>query len=140
MYTAIQFAKLSGFSPIIVTASKTKEAYLKSIGATHVIDRHAPLPELSFTVKKITGEPVRIIYDAVSRAETENAAYDVLAPGGKMIIFPNFAIDKSKLTSDKEILVVNGSFNVPAQRELGLRLYTKLTGLLEAGDIKVSRY
>ncbi|EKM48207.1 uncharacterized protein PHACADRAFT_77921, partial [Phanerochaete carnosa HHB-10118-sp] len=40
---AIQFAKLSGFSLIITTGSLHNEAYLKSLGVTHVIDRTAPL-------------------------------------------------------------------------------------------------
>lgn len=104
------------------------------------------MSEIPAIVEEITGpEPVKIIYDAVSHTETENAAYDdaaydVLAPGGKMIVFPNFAIGKSKLTPDNEILVVNGSFYVPAQYELGVRLYGKLTGLLETGGVKVSRH
>lgn len=39
----IQFAKLSGFSPIITTASPRHIAHLQALGATHVIDRtHHP--------------------------------------------------------------------------------------------------
>ena len=53
----IQFAKLSGFSPIITTASKHNETYLKSLGATHVIDRSIPLSELPQAVKAITDKP-----------------------------------------------------------------------------------
>jgi NADPH:quinone reductase-like Zn-dependent oxidoreductase len=36
---AIQLAKLSGFSPIITTSSKKHTDFLKSLGATHVVDR-----------------------------------------------------------------------------------------------------
>ncbi|HEV7737525.1 MAG TPA: hypothetical protein VGO47_09170, partial [Chlamydiales bacterium] len=39
--SAIQLAKLSGFSPIATTASTHHTDYLKSLGATHVIDRKA---------------------------------------------------------------------------------------------------
>ncbi|KAG6811821.1 hypothetical protein H0H92_005680 [Tricholoma furcatifolium] len=35
----LQLAKLSGFSPIVTTASLSNAKYLKSLGATHVIDR-----------------------------------------------------------------------------------------------------
>ena len=34
---------MSGFSPIITTASPGNAPYLTSLGATHVLDRHAPL-------------------------------------------------------------------------------------------------
>ncbi|EKM58625.1 uncharacterized protein PHACADRAFT_193755, partial [Phanerochaete carnosa HHB-10118-sp] len=100
---AIQFAKLSGFSLIITTGSLHNEAYLKSLGVTHVIDRTAPLSALPAAVKAITSKPVKIAYDAVSESETQNAAYDVLAPGGKLVIVLDRAVDKDKITSEKEI-------------------------------------
>ena len=37
-HIVIQLARLSGFSPIIVTASLSNEEYLKGLGATHVIN------------------------------------------------------------------------------------------------------
>ncbi|EKM58616.1 uncharacterized protein PHACADRAFT_253081 [Phanerochaete carnosa HHB-10118-sp] len=132
----IQFAKISGFSPIITTASKQNEAYLKSLGATHVIDRNAPLADLSASVKAITDKPVKVAYDAISFADTQNAAYDVLASGGKFVVVLNEAIEKDKITSDKEVVHVYGNVHMPVNREIGKSLYAKLTSLLEAGDIK----
>ena len=41
-HPAIQFARLSGFSTIIATASPQNTTLLKSLGATHVIDRKLP--------------------------------------------------------------------------------------------------
>ena len=41
----IQFAKLSGFSPIITTASPRHTARLQALGATHVVDRALALPQ-----------------------------------------------------------------------------------------------
>lgn len=110
---------------------------MKSLGATHVIDRIEPISDLPTTIKGITDEPIRIIYDAVSRVETENVAYDILASGGKMIVLANFAVDKSKVTPDKEILVVNGNFRGPAQRQVGIKLYATLTEFLALSEIKV---
>ena len=51
----IQLAKLSGFSPIITTASLKNTDFLKSLGATHVIDRNADLPS---SVKAITSDSI----------------------------------------------------------------------------------
>ena len=135
--TAIQFAKLSGFSPIITTASGSNEDYLKSLGATHVIDRSVPLSELPEAVKAITSEPVKVAYDAISHADTQNAAYDSLAPGGQLVIVLDDAVEKSKITADKTMQYVVGNVQVEQQRELGKSLYANLTGLLAAGDIKV---
>ena len=134
----IQFAKLSGFSPIITTASKSNEAYLKSLGATHVIDRSVPISGLADAVKAITSEPVKVAYDSISLPETQAAAYDVLAPGGQLVIVLDDSIPKEKLTADKEVVHVFGNVHVPENREVGKSLYAKLTELLAAGDIKVS--
>ena len=133
----IQFARLSGFSPIITTASKQNEAFLRSIGATHVVDRNAPLSGLGAAVEAITVKPVKFAYDAVSSAETQNAAYDILAPGGKLGIVLDKAVDAAKLAAGKEVGHIWANVNLPQHREIGKSLYAKLTGLLEAGEIKV---
>ena len=77
---AIQVAKLSGYSPIITTASARNAEYVKSLGATHVLDRNTvPISALGDAVKKITSEPITIAFDSISEAETQNAAYEVLS-------------------------------------------------------------
>lgn len=134
---AIQFAKLSGFSPIITTSSKHNETYLKSIGATHVIDRSVPLSELAATVREITSKPIKAAYDAVSSEESQNTVYDILAPGGKAMLFNPFKVDKAKLTVDKEVVHVYGDVKIPTQHAIGRSMYNKLTGLLATGDLKV---
>lgn len=136
--TAIQLLKLSGFSHIITTASLSNEAYIKSLGATHVIDRKLPLSELSQKVKEITSTPITVAYDAISGAETQAAAYEHLAPGGGLVLVLANAIDKSKITPDKYVTHVFGSVQHPFWRDTGVSLYSKLTQLLESGEIKVS--
>lgn len=138
IYAAIQLARLSGFSPIITTASKHNEPLLKSLGATHIIDRSVPLADLGVAVRAITSKPLKIAYDTVGTAETQNAAYDVIAPGGKLGVVLDQLVDEGKITPDKEIQHIWGSVHVPQHRELGKSLFAKLTDLLEAGDIKVS--
>ena len=132
----MQLAKLSGFSPIITTASKHNEALVKSLGATHVIDRNTPL---ALGIKAITNDPIKIVYDAISETDTQNASYDVLAPGGKLILVLPLQVEQTKLTEDKELVDVYGTGHDPAQRAVGVSLYKNLTKLLESGEIKVRR-
>ena len=135
---AIQVAHLSGFSPIITTASLKNADYVKSLGATHVIDRYVPLVD---AVKAITAEPIPVLYDAISLSETQNPAWEVLAPGGKLILVLNIAIDDKKLeegeAQGKEIVQVSGSVWDKSQGDIGIHLYKHLTAALESGDIKV---
>ena len=74
-HTAIQVARLSKFSPIIATASPHNEALLKSLGATHVIDRSLPASTIAAEVEKIAdGKPVELVYDAISLLDTQALA------------------------------------------------------------------
>ncbi|KAF7789614.1 hypothetical protein EIP86_000560 [Pleurotus ostreatoroseus] len=137
---AIQLAKLSGFSPILTTASARNEAYLKSLGATHVLTREAvPLASLPSEVKKITSEPVKIVYDSISDADTQSAAYEVLAPGGQIVLVLPFSVDEAKRSADKEVVQVFGNVHAPQNRAAGVALYKNLTELLRNGDIKPNR-
>ncbi|KAI0091066.1 GroES-like protein [Irpex rosettiformis] len=129
----LQLARLSGFSPIITTASKHNDALVKSLGATHVIDRTTPLLQ---GLQSITSIPIKIVYDAISEAETQNTAYDALASGGKLILVLASEIDETKLTSDKQLANVYGTVHYMDQRTLGVSLYKNLSRLLETGDIK----
>nr|BAK40869.1 medium-chain dehydrogenase/reductase like protein [Phanerochaete sordida] len=135
----IQFARLSGFSPIITTASPSNSALLKSLGATHIIDRSAPLSELPAAVQAITSAPVKVAYDAISAPDTQNAAYDVLAPGGKLVIVLAQAVDAGRLTPQKEVVHVFGSVQAPDNRKVGASLYAALPGLLASGEIKPNK-
>lgn len=134
---AIQLSKLSGFSPIITTASRHNEALLKSLGATHVIDRSVPLSDLGATVKALTDKPLKVAYDTISSADTQNAVYDTIAPGGRVIVVVPIAVDEVKIRDDKDIQQIQTSPYAPQHRELSKSLYAVLTGLFEAGEIKV---
>lgn len=136
--TAIQFARLSGFSPIITTASAKHESYLKSLGATHVIDRTKPRSEILATIKQIAKEPLKYAFEAIGDAETQTLAYETLAPGGRLVVVLPNEVDKAKLTSDKEVIFTVCALQQEGQRDVGRELYKHLTALLEAGDIKVS--
>lgn len=126
---------MSGFSTIITTASKHNEAFLKSIGATHVIDRNLALKD---AIQSVTSEPIKFIFDAVSTRETQNAAYDVLAPGGRIAVDTAPSIEEAKRTQDKEIIHVLGVVHDASQKPVGKELFKALGALVESGDVKVS--
>ncbi|KAI0091060.1 GroES-like protein [Irpex rosettiformis] len=123
----IQLAKLSGFSPIITTASPRNADLLKSLGATHVVDRSLPLAP---AVKAITSEPIKIVYDAISLKVTQQAGYDVVTPGGTLIIVLSLEVDKNAIDSSKSIAQVFGRANYESS------VFKVLTALLESGEIK----
>jgi len=84
--SVIQLARLVGFSTIIATSSLTHEGYLKSLGATHVIDRHLSPDDIAARVKSITSDSIKSVYDTISEADTQKAAWSVLAPGGHLVL------------------------------------------------------
>jgi len=132
---AIQLAKLSGFSPIITTASLKHAEQLKSIGATHVIDRNISASNLVSEVTGITKNvPIKYAVDAVSLPDTQQSAYDLLGKGGKLI---TFGLPSAKTTEEKEIFPVFGFLRAPSNIELLETFYhDNLERLLEEGAIK----
>lgn len=82
----IQLARCSGFSPIIAIASETHEGNLKSLGATHVVNRRLSSEEQKKVIASITTAPIDIAYDAVAFPETQRVAFDALAPNGTLVV------------------------------------------------------
>jgi len=130
---AIQVARLSGFSPIITTSSNKHTDFLKSIGATVVLDRSLPAASLTNSLKAV--KDIDVVYDAISSAETQAIALDITGPNAKILL----TLPKSEKLDFGERTVVNTFGNVHAQRKLGIQLYSVLPGLLESGDIKPNR-
>lgn len=136
--TAIQIARLSGFSPIITTASLHNTELLKSLGATHVIDRKLDHDKIVAEITKAaSGVPIEFSYDAISLADTQNIAVDVLAPGGYLILTLTSQLPESK-TAGKTVVNVFGNVQPPANRKAGVILYSKLTELLATKSLIVS--
>ncbi|VDB83121.1 unnamed protein product [Peniophora sp. CBMAI 1063] len=135
----LQLAKLSGFSPIITTASAHNTAYCKLAGATHVIDyRAVPYTELGRAVADITNEPVEVVYDAVSTPDSQPAALALLAPGGGMIVTGPSQVGtlNRRNADDKLIVMAGGNANNEPKREFTTGMYKALPGLLRDGHIK----
>jgi NADPH:quinone reductase-like Zn-dependent oxidoreductase len=136
-YSVLQLAKLSGFSPIITTASIKHAEPLKSLGATHVIDRNISASALASEVASITqNAPLKYAVDSISLADTQQAAYDLLAPGGQLVIFLPIT---AKTTEEKHVIFAIGSINLPSNVELLHTLFhDNFERLLKEGVIKVS--
>ena len=144
---AIQIAKLSGYSPIITTASLHNEALLKSLGTTAVLDRKLPASTIISEVQKLAGgKPVEYVFDAISLAETQLLAYDALAPGGALVQTRALSLDpgvQAKIERDggsKKVVGPFASLQVPGNKALGVELYKRLTEWLETGVVVVSHH
>ncbi|OSX57544.1 hypothetical protein POSPLADRAFT_1174092 [Postia placenta MAD-698-R-SB12] len=129
----LQLARLSGFSPIIGTASLHHTDYLKSLGATHIIDRHLPADSLRSEVGKITSKPLELIYNVVPLPDTQEIAFDLLAPSGCLVT----VIPLAKAEYSKRVVRVFGDTYSPAEnRVVAVSLYKALHGLLAEGAIR----
>lgn len=137
---AIQLLKLSGFGPIITTASLHNTDLLKAVGATHVLNRYLS-PEVLFAeIRKITNKHFTTIYDAAGAPETQNLGYDLLAPGGTLAAVQPDAVKPEKKVAEKKVFFMWGDVNAPQNRKLGASLYSRLTELLAEGALKVCVY
>ncbi|KAH9830369.1 chaperonin 10-like protein [Rhodofomes roseus] len=135
----IQLAKLSGFSPIITTASLYNAPSLLALGATHVLDRHLAPETLRAQIGNITSEAIETIFDAVSISETQNLAYDLLAPGGSLVLVLQDIIEEKRKSADRRVVTVDGRIHYAPSRAMGVSLYAALSDLLENGEIQPNR-
>ncbi|KAG1821779.1 chaperonin 10-like protein [Suillus subaureus] len=83
---AIQLARLSGFCPIIATASSSNEELVRDYGATHFFDRNLSGKQLKAAISKVTDSPIGIVYDAISLPETQSVAWELLANNGTLVL------------------------------------------------------
>ncbi|KAK7682602.1 hypothetical protein QCA50_014402 [Cerrena zonata] len=132
----IQLAELSGFSPIVTTASPQNFELVKSLGATHVVDRHLPPREIEKAINAIIPGPIKFIYDTVSLSATQNTAYDLLSSGGILVVYLSSKVDEKKTTPDKKIIASHGTGYAVQNKDVCISLYTHLTDLIDSGDIK----
>ncbi|KIK59146.1 hypothetical protein GYMLUDRAFT_86072 [Collybiopsis luxurians FD-317 M1] len=83
---AIQLLKYLGFGQILTYASGHHSAFLKSLGATDIIDRKKySLDQLPEVVGQLKSAPIKIVYDAVGNPETQNAS-NACTPDGETLV------------------------------------------------------
>ena len=90
-------------------------------------------------MRKITNEPIVVVYDAVAAPETQTTGYELLASGGVLVAVLDAAVEESKRSEDKHIADVFANCHYPDKRATGVSLFSKLTELFESGDLKVRR-
>ncbi|KAJ8088416.1 hypothetical protein PM082_022489 [Marasmius tenuissimus] len=133
----IQIAKHLGYSPIITTSSVKHADRLKSLGATHVMDRSTPDASLVSEIQGIThNKPIELVYDAVGAIN--QAQIDLLAPGGAYVLADPLVLGAKLAFNDGRRLLIAGGV-VHGFKEFGASLFEKLEGLLERGVIKPLR-
>ncbi|KAJ3055626.1 hypothetical protein HK097_009953 [Rhizophlyctis rosea] len=76
---AIQLAAKSGYK-VITTASKKNEEYVKSLGASAVVDYTLPIPTQLSTIQSTTSNSLRYAIDLVDGVETSDLAAAALNP------------------------------------------------------------
>ena len=105
-----------------------------------MIDRSLPAPALISSVQALAGgQPIEYVFDAISLADTQALAYDVLAPGGTLIIVLNEAIPaaRKKEGDNKRVVHAFGTVHTPENRAVGVEFYSRLTEWLRTGVIVV---
>ncbi|KAK4119825.1 GroES-like protein [Parathielavia appendiculata] len=143
---AVQLARLVGFGKIITIAAKTpeKEAELKELGATHVLDRRAE--DVVEQCRAVVGDGLLYALDTVNNgpmahtlgvsllSASEKGTLATLLPG-------DVHVDESKIghkAAGYEVRFTRGSAHL--HRELGQQFWKHLPGWLEAGKIRPLRY
>lgn len=114
----------------MVTASLHNAELVKSLGATHVIDRKA---DVVAEASKIFATPPTFVFDTISEG-TQEIAWKILGTNGVLaLVLP--PSPKIKAGEDgKTVAVVFGNLH---NNVLGRGLFSHLSKLVEAGKIKV---
>jgi NADPH:quinone reductase-like Zn-dependent oxidoreductase len=115
--TAVQLARLSGFYPIITTASPSNEQLVKNYGATHFFDRHLSSDQFNAAVSEVTDSPIGIVYDAISLPETQKIGWELLAENGILILTLAAAVEEDEGKGRKAI-PTHGTPHAPENQEL----------------------
>ncbi|EGN98743.1 hypothetical protein SERLA73DRAFT_181366 [Serpula lacrymans var. lacrymans S7.3] len=137
---AIQLARLSGFSPIITTASPQHKTYLQSLGATHILDRHLSPSELVDSGNKIiqlSKADLHVVYDAISIKETQQIGWELLSserPGKLILTLP--PVVEKKENDKREAISTYGSPHAPQNRELSKGAWKQLEVWVDNGEIQ----
>ncbi|KAI0080916.1 medium-chain dehydrogenase/reductase like protein [Panus rudis PR-1116 ss-1] len=132
----IQLAKLSGFSPIITTCSPHNFELVKSLGATHVIDRTLSPTKIITNIESIVTSPIEIVFDCFADEDTQHTAYELISDstGGSLIVVRSPKVERPK--PNKRIVHTFGTVHAEKNREVGVDFYSHLTEYLASSDLK----
>ncbi|KAI8632377.1 putative alcohol dehydrogenase [Xylariaceae sp. FL1651] len=138
----VQLAKLAGIGSIFVVGGN--EAELKSLGATHVINRHGGHEKVLARIRDIVGDDLIYVYDAISPVEEQVLGLNALSShkrGTLARLIPLGPVDESKVLGKKAGFDVRDVFGSSQQHpELATGFWSRIPGYLEAGQIKPLAY
>ncbi|KAJ7661430.1 chaperonin 10-like protein [Mycena polygramma] len=141
---ALQLARLSGFFPIITTASLKNESHLKSLGATHIIDRSLPDTEVVKAVAALA-PTLFVVFDTISTKDTLALGLAILKETkkysqGKKTLLQIIPTPMPEAASEGvDVYMGWASSAWPQNNALSRELYSQLEGLLADGTIKPMR-
>ena len=140
---------MQGFFPIVATASPKHAEHLKSLGATHVLDRALSPDEIRAALPALTGgKPVQYVHDAFGQArDMQRLGFTLVAPGGAFVtvnprdqeFLADLIEESEKKGEGKRVARAFGSYALPGNVKLGNEMCSRLKGWLETGEIVVSR-
>ncbi|KAG2147616.1 chaperonin 10-like protein [Suillus clintonianus] len=135
----IQLARLSGFYPIITTASHSNEDLVKGFGATHFFDRNLSGQQLKAAISKVTDSPIELVYDAISLPETQSVGLELLAENGTLVLTlpPSVKEDEGK---GRKIAPTFASPHVPQNDELCRSSWSMVEKWLSEGTIQPNKH
>ncbi|KAG2361295.1 chaperonin 10-like protein [Suillus spraguei] len=136
---AIQFARLSGFYPIITTASPSSEELVRDYGATHFFDRNLSGKQLKAAISEVTDSPIGLIYDAISLPETQSVGWELLANNGTLVLTLPASVKEDE-GRGRKVLQTVGSPHLPQNEELCRSSWAMVETWLAEGTIKPNRY
>ncbi|KAG1844071.1 chaperonin 10-like protein [Suillus subalutaceus] len=136
---AIQLARLSGFYPVITTASPSNEDLVRDYGASHFFDRNLSGKQLQAAINKITDSPIRIVYDAISLPETQPVGWELLANNGTLVLtLP--ALVKEDEGKGRKVIEAFGNPHAPKNEELCSSSWAVVEKWLSEGTIRPNKY
>ncbi|KAG2146085.1 chaperonin 10-like protein [Suillus bovinus] len=136
---AIQLARLSGFYPIVTTASPSNEDLVRDYGATHFFDRRLSGNQLVAAINKVTDSPIRIVFDAISVPKTQSIGWRLLAQNGILILTLSASVKEDECKGRKVVLAA-GSPHLPPNHELFRSSWTMVEKWLSEGVIQPNNH
>ncbi len=94
---------------------------------------------LSLRRRRFLVAPSILFTTQYRRRRRRTQALDIIAPGGQVISVLGVQVDQANYP-DKHITEIQGNVHDPNVRALGVSLYSKVTGLLASGALKVRFY
>ncbi|KZT08886.1 uncharacterized protein LAESUDRAFT_811013, partial [Laetiporus sulphureus 93-53] len=99
-------------------------------------DRHVPPSSLLAEIAKITSAPLELMFDAVPFPQAQQEAYDILAPGGTLLLVLQLKIEVKSDERKHAVKVFASGYVREENRVIASSLFKVLSGLLEEGAMK----